>query len=206
MRLRSRTITRGFGTTRVGVRTHQQSAPPTASARAYLRAGLPAVYQENEFALRFVGALETVLDPTVALLDSVHAHVDPTLAPRDVLELAAAWLGVDLDESWPEAQQRRIVAEAAELARRGGTRRGLELALSIAFPALPLRVEDGGSTVWSADPGSLADPGAPSFVVYCDAVLSEEQIAPVDRLITQEKPVHVEHRLRVKTAKRGAES
>ena len=50
--------------------------------------------------MRFVGALETLLDPIVAMLDALPAHFDPDYAPRDVLDLLSAWLGVELDESW----------------------------------------------------------------------------------------------------------
>ena len=63
---------------------------------------------------------------------------------RRTLGLMAAWLGVELDESWPEDRQRELVKRQAELARRRGTRRGLEEALQIAFPDLPLRVEEDG--------------------------------------------------------------
>ena len=49
--------------------------------------------------MRFVGALEELLDPIVAVLDALPAHFDPDHAPRDILDLLASWLGVDLDES-----------------------------------------------------------------------------------------------------------
>ena len=45
--------------------------------------------------MRLVAALEAVLDPIVALLDALHAHFDPDLAPLDILELTTGWLG------WP---------------------------------------------------------------------------------------------------------
>ena len=57
--------------------------PGVASERRYLQRALPAVYQENDLGVRFVGALEPLLDPIVALLDSLHAHEQAELAPED---------------------------------------------------------------------------------------------------------------------------
>ena len=51
---------------------------------------LPAMYQEDEFAQRFTGALDTVLAPLVTALDNLDAYVDPALAPPDFLEWLAS--------------------------------------------------------------------------------------------------------------------
>ena len=91
------------------------AAPPAASARRYLRRGLPAIYQEGDFGMRFVGALETLLDPVVATLDNLPARFDTDLTDRRTLGLIAAWLGVELDESWPEDRQRELVKRQAEV-------------------------------------------------------------------------------------------
>ena len=72
--------------------------------------------------MRFVGALETLLDPIVAMLDALPEHFDPDYAPRDILNLLSAWLGVDLDESQPIAVQRDTIRQAAELAAAAGRR------------------------------------------------------------------------------------
>jgi phage tail-like protein len=176
-------------------------APEAAVARRFYRSQLPAIYQDGDFGLRFVEGLEHVLDPIVALLDSLHAHVDPDLAPLDVLDLMGAWLGVEEDESLPEERQRELVRRAAELARRHGTKGGLELALKISFPALPLRVEDSGKVVYGMDADEL--PAAKTgFVVYCDAALDEDELAAVARMIEQIKPVNVPYKLRVKAGQK----
>ena len=144
---------------RDGLAPPARAAPPTAhspavaSEREYLRRGLPAIYQDNDFGVRFVGALEPLLDPIVALLDSLPAHVDPDLAPEDVLSLLARWLGLEVDEAWPVERKRELVRRGDELARRHGTRAGLELTLKIAFPQHPLRVEDSGAISWPGKAG-----------------------------------------------------
>lgn len=179
------------------------AAPAVASARGYLRGGLPAIYQESDFGMRFVAALETLLDPIVGTLDNLPARFDSRLTDRGTLGLLAAWLGVELDESWPEDRQRELVRRASDLSRRRGTRAGLEEALRIAFPDLPLRVEDDGGVVHAGAADELPPAAPPRFVVYCDIPLEEP--AGLARMIEIMKPVHVQYRLRVRSPRRGAE-
>ena len=96
-----------FGTLMVRLATGAKETPPVASSRAYLRNGLPAMYQDGDFGMRFVGALESVLDPIVAVLDALPAHFNPDHAPRDILNLLASWLGVEdaLDGTSGDAAQ-----------------------------------------------------------------------------------------------------
>jgi phage tail-like protein len=192
----------GFGTLMVQVSTGARETPAVASGRAYLRAGLPAMYQDGDFGMRFVGALEAVLDPIVAVIDALPAHFNPDHAPRDVLNLLAAWLGIEVDESQPLPERRRLVRQSAELSRRRGTVRGLELALGLAFPKLPLRVEDNGGVTWGADKPAR-ESSASAFVVYCDKPIPETTQAAVARCIEQYKPVQCTYRLRVKAAKKS---
>jgi phage tail-like protein len=195
----------GFASVRTELSTGDEDTPPTVSNRAYLRNGLPAIYRDErdgDFGMRYIGALENVLDPIVALIDGLPAHFNPGLAPLDVLDLITAWLGIEYDESLPVAQMRKLVQNAAELGRRRGTLAGLEMALSLNFPDLPLRIEDQGGVTWSTDPAAVTDAKPPSFVVYCDKPIAEERQAAVARLIEDVKPVHVHYRLRVKAPKK----
>jgi phage tail-like protein len=194
----------GFGTLMVQLSTGVRETPPVASSRAYLRGGLPALYQDGDFGMRFVGALEAVLDPIVAVIDALPAHFNPDHAPRDVLGLLAAWLGIRIDESQPLPERRKLVRQAAELGRRRGTVRGMELALSLAFPKLPLRVEDNGGVTWG-DQKPL-EVSAGSFVVYCDKPIPETTQAAIARSIEQFKPVHCTYRLRVKAPRKKEET
>jgi phage tail-like protein len=196
----------GFGTLMLRVAAGPKETPEVASSRAYLRGSLPAVYQDGDFGMRFIGALETLLDPIVAMLDTLSAHFDPDHAPRDVLDLMAAWLGVDLDESQELRHQRELVRRSAELGRRRGTVRGLELALELAFPDVPLRVEDQGGVRWSLDAPDPAGAPPPSFVVYCDKPVAESVQAGIARCIEHWKPVHTTYRLRVKASKKKDDS
>jgi phage tail-like protein len=191
----------GFGTMMVRFSAGPKETPPVASNRAYLRSGLPAVYQEGDFGMRFIGGLEGLLDPIVAVLDALPAHFDPDHAPRDILNLLAAWLGVDLDESQELRHQREMVRRAADLARKRGTVSGLELALTLSFPDVPTRIEDQGGVRWSVDHVPVEAP-PPSFIVYVDKPIAEEVQAAVARCIEQHKPVGTAYRLRVKAPKK----
>ena len=172
--------------------------PPTASARGYMRDSLPALYRENDFAMRFVGALETVLDPIVATLDALPSYVDPKLAPSDMIEVMSAWLGIELDESMDDPTRRELLLRAAETARWRGTLKGLEMTLLLTFPDLPLRVEDEGGVVFTRDANSEPAPAANRFIVYCDKPIAAARQSVVARVIEEQKPMHVKYRLRVK--------
>ena len=191
----------GFGTMLVQLSEGSKDTPPVASSRAYLRGGLPAVYQESDFGMRFIGGLEGLLDPIIAVLDALPAHFDPDHAPRDVLGLVASWLGVDLDESQEIKHQREMLRQSAELARRRGTVSGIELALKLTFPDVPLRVEDQGGVRWSLDQRPVEAP-PPSFVVYCDKPVGEDVQARIALGREQHKPVGPADRLRVKAPKK----
>ena len=186
----------GFGTVAVRVHKGDERTPPAVSSRGHLRSGLPQIYREDDFTMRFVGALETVLDPILALLDSLPAHFDPDHAPSDLLKLMASWLGVDLVETHELPEQRAMVRRAAELARRRGTVGGLRLALELSFPGLPLRVEDSGAVLYGDAPDP--EPQRSSFVVYCDQPVSTDTQAWIADCIERYKPVHTTYRLRVK--------
>jgi P2-related tail formation protein len=120
--------------------------------------------------------------------------------------LLARWLGLQVDEAWPIERKRELVRRADELARRHGTKAGLELTLKIAFPQHPLRVEDSGKVTWSTD-GTAAkksEKAGAGFVVYCDAPLDEQELGAVSRLIEHVKPVNVTYKLRVKAPRRSS--
>jgi phage tail-like protein len=186
--------------------------PPAASGRSYLRSGLPSIYhspglgsQDGQFGIGFVAALEEVLDPVVAVLDCLAAYLDPDLAPLQMVDALAAWLGMEPDEQLPEERRRELVRRGTELARRSGTRAGLELALHVVFPDVPLRVEDGGGVAVATAVGDLPDPGAGGFVVYCDTPLPVERQAAIARVIDRYRPANVGYRLRVKAPRRAPE-
>jgi phage tail-like protein len=169
------------------------AAPRSASERGYLRGGLPGVYREGEFGMSFVQALEEVLDPVVCLLDTLPEHIDPELAPEDMINLIAAWLGLETEDA-PASQRREMVRRAPELSRLRGTRAGLELTLRLTFPDLPLHVYDLGGVSWSAEHEVPPAP-APAIEVASDVELDADRRADVERVVARAKPAQVAHRI-----------
>jgi phage tail-like protein len=153
--------------------------------------------------MRFLHALEEVLDPVVASLDSLAAHFDVDLAPEHALAGLAAWLGVDEVESLPADQRREVVRRAGELGRLRGTRAGLELALTLFFPAVTLVVNDHGRVRVSESVEGPPPPAvAASFDVVCEQSLPPETQMAVARCIERWKPVHASYKLRVRRGER----
>jgi phage tail-like protein len=190
----------GFGTMQIERVVGSEPAPGAASGPGHLRNQLPDLYRESDFAMRFLAGFELVLDPLLAMLDNLPEHFDSAYAPRDVLNLLTRWLGLEHDESRSGEERRRLLQRAPELLRRRGTRSGLELALELAFPGVPFRIEERGTVTWALEqPGDVAEE-PPSFVVYCDVPLAAERLAAVVRVIDQAKPAHVSFRLRVRAA------
>jgi phage tail-like protein len=190
----------GFGTIQIERATGVDPTPRPVSSHRYLRDHLPAIYADGDFGMRMVSAFEAVLDPLVATLDNLAEHFDADHAPRDVLELISDWLALERDELRSGEERRRIVRRAPELMRLRGTKAGVELALELAFPRVPFRVEDAGGVRVVDDPNGEWEDAPTSFVVYCDTQLEQERLAAVARLIDQAKPAHVAYRLRVKSS------
>lgn len=175
--------------------------PRVASAREYMRSQLPLVFRTpaGAVAVDMLEALETVLDPIVAVLDGLPGYLDAGTAPDDVVDLLAAWLGVE-DVASGLPQRRAAVRLAAELSARRGTRAGLELALATAFPSLPLTVQDAGAVRWK--PSELDRPVTAGFTVQCATPLDEQQEVAVLGLIRRFAPAGVRARLRVRERRR----
>ena len=86
---------------------------------------LPGVYQDNEFLARYLLIFEHILGPIARTVDNVPYVFDADITPRELLPWLGGWLGLVMDERWPEARRRELVRSAAELFRWRGTRRGM---------------------------------------------------------------------------------
>ncbi|MCZ0997138.1 phage tail protein [Streptomyces mirabilis] len=97
---------------------------------------LPAVFADDDLALRFVAGLDEVVAPILLALDCLHTYFDPALAPADFARWLGTWVGAEVDGTEPDARLRAAVA-AAYLHRVRGTRRGLSEAVRLAFGVEP---------------------------------------------------------------------
>lgn len=159
---------------------------------------MPAVYQEDEFTMRWTAGLDDVLAPVISALDCLGAYVDPLLAPADFLPWLAGWFGAVLDENWPPARQRAAIARSAELYRQRGTVAGLRALLEMATGGA-VEITDSGGTSWSPVPGSpLPGEDVPRVVVRVTVSdPARVDVAALEELLAAVKPAHVVHELEV---------
>jgi phage tail-like protein len=159
---------------------------------------MPAAYQEDPFAMRWLAGLDDVLAPILATLDCLDAYFDPYYAPSDFLEWLAGWVGITIDTNWPADRARKALAHAVELHRIRGTVAGLRDYIEV-LTGGTAEIADNGGVAWATAPDmpmpgedtprlairlAVADPGAVN-------------LAALEELIAAAKPAHVVHRLEV---------
>jgi len=160
---------------------------------------LPALFQqEDDFALRFTAALDEVIAPVLLALDNLDAYFDPMLAPHDFLEWLATWVGIDLDETWPEDKQREQVRSAVNLYRWRGTKKGLADVIRLYCDVEPEIIDNGGTSYSEGPTGPLPGSPAPSLHVRV-TVPSGRDIdeSRLHELVSTAKPAHLAHSIEI---------
>jgi phage tail-like protein len=123
-----------------------RSSPKIRALRAYYprfsyATYLPDVYRDEpvsaSFVDRFLANFEGLLTDLEGRIASAEVLFDKTAAPAGALDWLASWLGALLDPAWGEARRRLLIANAMELYRRRGTRRGLLAAVRLAVDRCP---------------------------------------------------------------------
>jgi phage tail-like protein len=146
---------------------------------------LPPIYREHPFLGHFLQAFEEILVPIEQTTDNFDLYLDPYTTPAFFLGQLAAWLDLTLDEKWPLDKRRRLVAEAAELYRRRGTRWSLSRFLEIYADVVPQIVE------------SDDQPHLFSVVLRLPAGSRNVDRATVERIIEVSKPAHTVYTLEI---------
>lgn len=105
---------------------------------------LPAIYREDEasaaFLERFLSVFESTFVDIEAEIGSVTRFLDAQGIPTASLAWLGEWLALAVDERWPEAVTRELLAETPTLYKQRGTRDGILGALAVYLgdpPALP---------------------------------------------------------------------
>jgi phage tail-like protein len=160
---------------------------------------LPAMYQqEDDFALRFTDALDEVIAPVMLALDNLDAYLDPMLAPRDFLEWMANWVGIDLDETWPEHKQREQVRSAVNLYRWRGTKKGLADVIRLYCDVEPEIIDNGGTSYSDGPTGPLPGSATPSLHVRVTVPAGRDiDESRLHELVSTAKPGHLPHTIEV---------
>lgn len=168
---------------------------------------LPSVFAEDDLAQRFTAGLDEVFAPILSVLDCLDSYLAPSLAPPDFARWLGGWVGAELRGDEPDWQARGMVSMAARLHRLRGTRRGLAVAVRLAFGVEPEIIESGGAS-WSARP--LGDfPGAPEprlEVVLRVHDPSAIDVQRLDDLVAAARPAHMPYQVRVVPTGRNEEA
>lgn len=156
---------------------------------------LPATFQDDDLALRFVSALDAVIAPIFATLDSVDAYFDADLTPADFLDWLAGWVGVALDDSWPLARKRVLVSEVVGLYGMRGTVSALRELLVFYAGGAP-EIDDSGGVIWSPTPGA-DPPGRPAPHLRVRVRGADVDRSRIAALVQEHTPAHVPYDLEV---------
>lgn len=159
---------------------------------------MPGIYHDDDFCQRFLAGLDEVLAPVFCTLDNLHAYFDPRVAPDDFVAWLATWVGIILDENWGIERQRSLIAQAAELYRWRGTKRGLASHVAV-YTGVEPEIVDSGGCAWSPVPGG-EPPGTwpPRITVRVrvpDPTAGDER--RIEAIVAAAKPAHVAHEIEV---------
>ncbi len=167
--------------------------------------GLPAMFLDDDFVQRLCDGLDEVLAPIPSALDNFSAVLDPSLAAPDFLEWLGGWVGVEIDHTWPIERRRMMVARAADVFSRRGTRSGMEDLIEL-FTGVRPEIIEGGATSASQTPlGTLpGDAGAPLVVRLAMPQPAPAVLSRLHRLVTANKPAHLSHRVEFVSPPRAA--
>ncbi len=188
---------------------------------------LPAVFarepESADFLRRYLGLFDGfLLDLELRALHR-RALLDPQAAPEELLPWLASFVGLVLDERWPTATRRAVIAEALWLFRFRGTVAGLTRFLELYLGRPPIIVERfrlrGTPGLLGEGPaaavvgtlrvgGPVGEPVLPDsqtadaftshahrFSVIVPMVLSGEQEAVVRHILDVHRPAHTLHEL-----------
>jgi len=165
---------------------------------APMATAMPAIYQEDDMAVRLMSAFDEVLAPAFTTLDNFTAYIDPAMTPDDFLDWLAGWVGLLLDETWPIERRRAFIALAAELYRARGTMAGLADQVRL-FTAGEVEIVESGGSAWSTT-ADAAPPGSAEFSLVVRVkppAKTKLDASRLEALVAAAKPAHVSHRVEV---------
>lgn len=162
-------------------------------------------YQDPPFFERYLRGFEDLVEPLQATLEQLDTLFGPYSTPSDFLLWLGAWVVMPLDENWPEMRRRKLIAEAVNLYRWRGTKKGLSRYLEIYCGVKP-EINDqpvegmrlGPQAKLGTKATVLGDVPPHTFVVTIplpeNSTINEQTIHDI---IRYEKPAHTAYALRV---------
>jgi phage tail-like protein len=153
---------------------------------------LPAIYSADDFLGRFLLIFENILSPIDRTVSNLHYYFDAQITPPELLPWLASWLGLALDERWPEAQRRALILAAVDLYQWRGTRRGLSEFLRLYTGLTPEIVESGMGKRGATEAEAFR------FIVRVkvpDPAAVDRSV--IETIINAEKPAHTGYSLEI---------
>jgi phage tail-like protein len=113
----------------VSIEDREERAEDTVSvairAKGQYIKHLPALYEQDDLMGRLLMLFESFWAPIESQIDEMYYYFDPRITPASFLPWLAAWLDLELDETWPEARLRQLIRWSIALHRSRGTKWGL---------------------------------------------------------------------------------
>ena len=167
---------------------------------------LPAFYREDDFTGRFLHIFQDIFQSIENIMDVIQFYFDSGTSPESFLPWLASWIGLVLDERWPESKRRQLVRSAVELYRWRGTKRGLCEYLKLYTGVTPTITEHGaaegmrlGGTSKLGTPMQIGGKGG-VFCFTVDLKLPDKSDVDSDivrSIIEIQKPAHTAYLLNI---------
>jgi len=165
---------------------------------------LPAFYREDDFTGRFLNIFEDILKPIEGIVDNLAFYFEPGTTTQSFLPWLASWMGLVLDERWPEAKRRELIKSMTELYRWRGTKRGLSEYLRVYTGIMPQITEHIPATQLktNTNPGVNEARGTEDQAHCFTVILEVPDISTIDAdivrsIIESEKPAHTTYILQI---------
>jgi len=156
---------------------------------------LPAMYREDDFTMRFLHIFEDIIQPLEMMIDKIYCNFDPAMTDSSFLPWLFTWLGIAMDERWPEDRRRQLLASAVELYRWRGTKLGLMEYLRIYTGVVPQITEPATGSKGRGQGSSLAPH---QFLVELEGIAPKAvDINIVRAIIESQKPAHTTYILKM---------
>jgi phage tail-like protein len=192
---------------RPGRRRREPPANDGYPESVYLRY-LPGIYRQDPFIRRLLLIFESVMLPLERVIDTLPLYTEPEMAPEELLPWLAQWVALSLDGAWPVERQRALIADAAEIYRWRGTKRGLKRHIAAYTGLEPVIQESQGGFVLGRESGLgwttqlTVMPHNPLLFIVTVPVDNPRAVDPevLRAIIEEDKPAHAVYRLRVARA------
>lgn len=156
---------------------------------------LPAMYREDDFTMRFMRIFEDIFRPLEMMIDKMYCRFDPAMTDSSFLPWLSTWVGIHMDERWPEDRRRQLLASAVELYRWRGTKLGMMEYLRIYTGVVPQITEPAAKGRGKAQASPL---GPHQFMVEIEGVPpGSVDVNIVRSIIESQKPAHTTYILKM---------